>query len=94
MLNGIGRPNFSIASLFPKILQGERLAMKSCCGVVDCYAQLEFCITHLGGVIYQNHRPDYFNTFLDKFISWDALTGRLARAKVFVNVGEPTIPEK
>jgi hypothetical protein len=92
--NGIGRPNYYIASLSPKILQGKRLAMKSCCGAVDCYAQTEFCITHLGGVIYQNRRPDYLNTFLDKLISWEAVAGRLARAKAFVNLGEPTIPEK
>jgi hypothetical protein len=92
--NGIGRPNYCIASLSPNILQGERLAMKSCCGAVDCYAQPELCITHLGGVIYQNRRPDYLNTFLDKLISWEAVAGRLAGAKAFVNLGEPTIPEK
>jgi len=34
------------------------------------------------------------NTFLDKLISWEAVAGRLARAKAFVNLGEPTIPEK
>jgi hypothetical protein len=68
--------------------------MKSCCGAVDCYAQPEFCITHLGGGIYQNRRPDYLDTFLDKLISWEAVAGRLARAKAFVNLGEPTIPEK
>ncbi len=92
--NGISRPNYYIASLSPKILQGKGLAMKSCCGAVDCYAQTEFCITHLGGVIYQNCWPDYLNTFLDKLISWEAVAGRLARAKAFVNLGEPTIPEK
>jgi len=92
--NGISRPNYYIASLSPKVLQGERLAIKSCYGAVDCYAQPEFCITHLGGGIYQNHRPDYLNTFLDKLISWEAVAGRLARAKAFVNLGEPTIPEK
>ncbi len=68
--------------------------MKSCCGAVECYAQPELCITHLGGVIYQNRRPDYLNTFLDKLISWEAVAGRLDRAKAFVNLGEPTIPEK
>jgi hypothetical protein len=92
--NGIGRPNYYIASLSPKILQGKRLAMKSCCGAVDCYAQREFCITHLGGVIYQNRRPDYLNAFLDKLISWEAVAGPLAQAKAFVTLGEPTIPEK
>jgi hypothetical protein len=92
--NGIGRPNYCIASLSPNILKGERLAMKSCCGAVECYAQPELCITHLGGVIYQNRRPDYLNTFLDKLISWEAVAGRLDRAKAFVNLGEPTIPEK
>jgi hypothetical protein len=61
---------------------------------MDCYAQPEFCITHLGGVIYQNHRPDYFNTFLDMLISWEAVAGRLAGAKAFVNLGQPTVPEK
>ncbi|CAM6008247.1 unnamed protein product [Sphagnum balticum] len=43
---------------------------------------------------FQNRRPDYLNTFLDKLISWEAVAGRLARAKAFVNLGEPTIPEK
>jgi hypothetical protein len=92
--NGIGRPNFSTASLSRKILQGERIAMKSCCGGVDCYAQLDFFIRHLGGVIYQNRRPDYLNTFLDKLISWEVVARRLPRAKAFVNLGEPTILEK
>jgi hypothetical protein len=91
---GIGRPNYYIASLSPKILQGEGLAIKSCCGAVDCYAQPEFCIIRLGGVIYENCRPDYLNTFLDKLISWEAVAGHLAQAKAFVNLGEPTIPEK
>jgi hypothetical protein len=68
--------------------------MKSWCGAVDCYAQPEFCITHLDGVIYQSHQPDYLYTFLDKLISWEAVAGRLAQAKAFVNLGEPTIPEK
>jgi hypothetical protein len=66
--------------------------MKSCCGGVDCYAQPEFCITHLGGVIYQNRRPDYFNTFLDKLISWEAEAELLAQAKAFVNLGQQTVP--
>jgi hypothetical protein len=78
----------------PKNLQGERLAIKSCCGSVDCYTQPEFCITHLAGVIYQNCRPDYLNTSLDKLLTWEAVAGRLAQAKGFVNLGEPTIPEK
>ncbi|KAH9572433.1 hypothetical protein CY35_02G149800 [Sphagnum magellanicum] len=43
---------------------------------------------------FQNRRPDYLNTFLDKLISWEAVAGRLAGAKAFVNLGEPTIPEK
>ncbi len=60
---------------------------------MDCYAQPEFCITHLGGVIYQNRPPDYFNTFLDKRNSWDAVAGRLAQAKAFVNLGQQTVPE-
>jgi hypothetical protein len=72
----------------------KRLAMKSCCGAVDCYAQSEFCVTHFGRVIYQNCWPNYLNTSLDKLITWEAVAGRLARAKRFVNVGEPTIPEK
>jgi hypothetical protein len=92
--NGIGRPNYYIASLSPKILQGKRLAMKSCCGAVDCYSQPEICLTHSGGAIYQNRWSDYLNTFLDKLISWEAVAGCLARAKAFVNLGEPTIPEK
>jgi len=61
---------------------------------VDGYAQPEFCLTHLGGVIYQNHCPDYFNTFLDKLISWEAVAGCLAQAKAFLNLGQPTVPEK
>jgi superoxide dismutase len=48
----------------------------------------------LGGVIYQNRLPDYFNTFLDMLISWEAVAGRLAQAKAIVNLGQPTVPEK
>ncbi|KAH8971566.1 hypothetical protein BDL97_02G150200 [Sphagnum fallax] len=43
---------------------------------------------------FQNRGSDYLNTFLDKLISWEAVAGCLARAKAFVNLGEPTIPEK
>jgi superoxide dismutase len=45
-------------------------------------------------VIYQNRQPDYFNTFLDKLISWEAVAGLLPQAKAFVNLGQQTVPEK
>jgi superoxide dismutase len=43
---------------------------------------------------FENCWPDYLNTSLDKLITWEAVAGHLARAKGFVNLGEPTIPEK
>ncbi|KAI9116784.1 hypothetical protein K1719_012150 [Acacia pycnantha] len=39
-----------------------------------------------------NDRVKYVNTFMDHLVSWDAAMGRLARAKAFVNLGEPKIP--
>eukprot|EP00246_Nothoceros_aenigmaticus_P016996 TRINITY_DN8009_c0_g1_i2.p1 TRINITY_DN8009_c0_g1~~TRINITY_DN8009_c0_g1_i2.p1 ORF type:complete len:279 (+),score=51.22 TRINITY_DN8009_c0_g1_i2:21-857(+) len=42
---------------------------------------------------YQNRRPDYITAFVDHLISWDAVAARLERAKAFVNLGEPEIPE-
>lgn len=43
---------------------------------------------------YQNRRPDYLAAFLDSLVSWQAVAERLARAKAFVNIGEPVIPDK
>jgi Fe-Mn family superoxide dismutase len=42
---------------------------------------------------YQNRRPDYLTSFLDSLVSWQAVAERLARAKAFVNLGEPVIPD-
>lgn len=42
---------------------------------------------------YQNRRPDYVTSFLDSLVSWQAVAERLARAKAFVNYGEPVIPD-
>jgi hypothetical protein len=49
---------------------------------------------NFASVIYQNCPPDYLNTFLDKLISWEAVAGCLAQAKAFLNLGQPTVPEK
>ncbi|KAG0589209.1 hypothetical protein M758_1G002900 [Ceratodon purpureus] len=42
---------------------------------------------------FQNKRPDYLAEFLDHLVSWQAAGERLSRAKAFVNVGEPVIPD-
>ncbi len=56
---------------------------------VDCYAQPECCMTHLGGVIYQNVGLITSTHFLGGCVA-----GRLAQAKAFVNLGQQTVPEK
>lgn len=42
---------------------------------------------------YQNRRPDFLSEFLNSLVSWHAVAERLARAKGFVNIGEPVIPD-
>lgn len=42
---------------------------------------------------YQNKRPDYLTGFMDHLVSWQAVSERLDRARAFVNIGEPVIPE-
>jgi Fe-Mn family superoxide dismutase len=42
---------------------------------------------------YQNKRPDYLTEFMDHLVSWQAVSERLDRARAFVNIGEPVIPE-
>ncbi|XP_024399093.1 superoxide dismutase [Fe], chloroplastic [Physcomitrium patens] len=42
---------------------------------------------------YQNKRPDYLTEFLDNLVSWKVAEERLQRAKAFVNIGEPVIPD-
>lgn len=42
---------------------------------------------------YQNRRPDYVSEFLNSLVSWQAVAERLARARAFVNTGEPIIPD-
>ncbi|GLT96595.1 hypothetical protein SLE2022_142050 [Rubroshorea leprosula] len=41
---------------------------------------------------YKNDRGKYVNVFMNHLVSWKAATVRMARAKAFVNLGEPKIP--
>ena len=42
---------------------------------------------------YQNKRPDYLAEFMNHLVSWQTVNERLQRAKAFVNIGEPIIPD-
>lgn len=42
---------------------------------------------------YQNQRPDYLAEFINSLVSWQSVGERLSRAKAFVNLGEPVIPD-
>jgi hypothetical protein len=65
--------------------------MKSCCGLLCPTRMLH---NTFGWCDLPERRPDYFDTFLDKLISWEAVAGRLAQAKAFVNLGQQIVPEK
>ncbi|XXG60180.1 hypothetical protein AAC387_Pa04g2147 [Persea americana] len=41
---------------------------------------------------YKDNRVKYVNIFMNHLVSWNAATGRMARAESFVNLGEPRIP--
>lgn len=41
---------------------------------------------------YKNDKGEYVNAFMNHLVSWNAALGRLARAQIYVNLGEPNIP--
>ncbi|KAI8547848.1 hypothetical protein RHMOL_Rhmol07G0227500 [Rhododendron molle] len=41
---------------------------------------------------YKNDKAEYVNAFMNHLVSWNAVLGRLARAQIFVNLGEPNVP--
>ncbi|KAI5075602.1 hypothetical protein GOP47_0009678 [Adiantum capillus-veneris] len=42
---------------------------------------------------FQNRRPDYISTFVDKLISWDTVAARLEQAKESVDFSDANIPD-
>ncbi|GFP89408.1 pentatricopeptide repeat-containing protein at1g02060 chloroplastic [Phtheirospermum japonicum] len=44
----------------------------------------EFKFRHAYYLDFQNRRPDYISTFMEKLVSWDAVSSRLEAAQTLV----------